>query len=105
MSFALVNARLANGDLVDLQLDGGQIASVGSGAGNSASERMDAHGGLVLPAFVDPHIHLDKVRTRDQLEEHDGTLDGAISSLQALKRGFTVEDVRLGRPRSFVRRP
>lgn len=94
MSFALVNARLASGDVVDLQIDGGQIASVGGGAGASASDRLDADGGLVLPAFIDTHIHLDKVRTRSQLPDHVDTVEGAIDSLLELKRHYTVDDVR-----------
>jgi len=94
VSFALVNARLASGDVVDLQIDGGQIASVGGGAGASASDRLDAHGGLVLPAFIDSHIHLDKALTRPQLPDHADTLESAIDSLVELKRRYTVEDVR-----------
>jgi cytosine deaminase len=102
VSFALVNARLANGDLVDLQIDGGQIASVGAGAGGSATERMDAQGGLVLPGFIDTHIHLDKALTRSRLADHDGTLLGAIDSIHDLKRNYTVEDVRR-RAREVIR--
>lgn len=102
VSFALVNARLANGDLVDLQIDGGQIASVGAGAGGSASERIDAQGGLVLPGFIDTHIHLDKALTRAKLRDHDGTLAGAIETMQDLKRHYTVDDVRL-RAREVIR--
>jgi cytosine deaminase len=94
MSFAIVNARLAGGETVDLQVDGGQIVSVGPGAGSRASERLDANGGLLLPAFVDTHIHLDKVRTRAELAEHDGTLRGAIDSIHEAKRAYTPDAVR-----------
>jgi cytosine/creatinine deaminase len=94
MSFAVVNATLSSGETVDLQVDGGQISSVGRGAGIYASERFDANGGLLLPAFVDTHIHLDKVRTRSSLAEHDGTLLGAIDSIHAAKRAYTVDDVQ-----------
>jgi cytosine/creatinine deaminase len=94
MGFAVVNARLATGETVDLQVDGGQISSVGPGAGHRASERVDAAGGLLLPAFVDTHIHLDKALTRAGLAEHDGTLSGAIESVQAAKRAYTPEAVR-----------
>ena len=60
----------------------------------SADERVDAAGGLLLPAYIDTHIHLDKVLIRDQLAEHDGTLAGAIDAIHAAKRHYTVEDVR-----------
>jgi cytosine deaminase len=93
MSFAIVNATLSSGETVDLQVDGGQISSVGPGAGSRASERLDANCGLLLPAFIDTHIHLEKVRTRADLAEHDGTLRGAIDSIHAAKRAYTVADV------------
>lgn len=94
MSFALVNATLASGETVDLQVEGGQIVSVGPGAGIRASERVDAAGGLLLPAFIDTHIHLDKALTRAELAEHDGTLSGAIESIHAAKRAYTPDAVR-----------
>jgi cytosine deaminase len=94
MSFALVNATLSNGETVDLQVDGGQIASVRPGAGSQARDRLDADGGLLLPAFVDVHIHLDKALIRSALAEHDGTLGGAIESIHAAKRAYTVDAVR-----------
>ena len=64
------------------------------GVGRSTDEKVDAAGGLLLPAYVDTHIHLDKVLIRDQLAEHDGTLRGAIDAIHAAKRAYTVEDVR-----------
>jgi cytosine deaminase len=94
MSFAVVNATLVDGTTVDLNIDGGQISSVGPGAGARASDRVDAAGGLLLPAFVDTHIHLDKARTRPALAEHDGTLRGAIDSIHAAKRAYTADAVR-----------
>lgn len=94
VSFALVNVTLPTGEVVDLQIDGGQISSVAAGAGSMASDRLDGGGGLVLPAFIDTHVHLDKALTRDLLPEHDGTLDGAIESIHEAKRAYTVEEVR-----------
>jgi cytosine deaminase len=55
---------------------------------------VDGGGGLLLPAYVDTHIHLDKVLIRDQLVEHDGTLRGAIEAIHAAKRDYDPEDVR-----------
>ncbi len=49
---------------------------------------------LLLPAFIDIHVHLDKAMIRDQLREHDGTLAGAISAIHERKRAYTVDDVR-----------
>jgi cytosine/creatinine deaminase len=91
---AIVDASLADGSRVDVIVEDGQIAAVGPGAGRSADDQVDAAGGLLLPAYVDTHIHLDKVLIRDQLAEHDGTLRGAIDAIHAAKRAYTVEDVR-----------
>ena len=91
---AIVDASLADGARVDVVVEDEQIAAVGPGVGRSTDERVDAAGGLLLPAYVDTHIHLDKVLIRDQLAEHDGTLRGAIDAIHAAKRAYTVEDVR-----------
>ena len=91
---AIVDASLADGSRVDVVVEDGQIAAVAPGIGRSADDKVDAAGGLLLPAYVDTHIHLDKVLIRDQLAEHDGTLRGAIDAIHAAKRAYTVEDVR-----------
>jgi cytosine deaminase len=91
---AIVDASLADGSRVDVVVEDGQIAAVAPGVGRSADDKVDAAGGLLLPSYVDTHIHLDKVLIRDQLAEHDGTLRGAIDAIHAAKRAYTVEDVR-----------
>lgn len=75
-------------------LEGEQVVAVGPGAAAEVSDPVDAAGGLLLPAYIDTHVHLDKVLIRDQLVEHDGTLFGAIGAIHAAKRAYDVEDVR-----------
>ncbi|MDX6327419.1 MAG: cytosine/creatinine deaminase [Nocardioidaceae bacterium] len=101
MQFTITNATLPNGEVVNLHLDGGQVASVGQGAGAVALEQVDADGGLLLPAFIDTHVHLDKVLTRDGAVQPDGTLEGAIAVGQQVKRSYTVDNVR-GRARAVI---
>ena len=95
---AVVAATLEDGNRVDVVVDGGLVLDVAPGAadrhGVPPDRRVDASGGLVLPAFVDTHVHLDKVLIRDQLAEHDGTLRGAIEAIHVAKRAYDVEDVR-----------
>ena len=91
---AIVDASLADGSRVDVVVEDGQVAGVAPGVGRSAEDKVDAAGGLLLPAYVDTHIHLDKVLIRDQLAEHDGTLRGAIDAIHAAKRAYTVDAVR-----------
>jgi cytosine/creatinine deaminase len=92
--WALQDARLADGSVVDIVLDGKLIGAVERGASSKAGEVVDCRGRLVLPTFTDAHVHLDKVLIRDQLREHDGTLAGAIGATHERKRRYTVEDVR-----------
>ncbi|MGH8894279.1 MAG: amidohydrolase family protein, partial [Actinomycetes bacterium] len=91
---AIVGATLADGSPVDVVIDGERIEAVGPGAGAGLPGRVEARAGLLLPAYVDTHVHLDKVLVRDQLAEHDGTLQAAIEAGRAAKRVYDVEDVR-----------
>ena len=99
--WALQEARLAGGPTVDIVVDGESILRVGPGASAGLPEAIDCAGKLVLPAFIDGHVHLDKALIRDELREHDGTLAGAISAIHEQKRRYTVEDVR-ARARAVV---
>jgi cytosine deaminase len=94
---------LADGSGADVLVEDEHVAEVlpagweeGSGDGV-----VNGGGGLLLPAYVDTHVHLDKALIRDQLVEHDGTLRGAIEAIHAAKRGYDVEDVR-HRARSVI---
>ena len=92
---AIVNVRLAaGGEPADVVLAGEHIQAVGPGVGRQVAEHTDGAGGLLLAAYVDTHVHLDKALIRPQLAEHDGTLRGAIETSQAAKRAYDPEDVR-----------
>src|SRR6266566_5779928 len=93
--WALQDARLPTGAIADVVIDGDRIARLGAGAADGLQDRLDCSGKLVLPGFVDGHVHLDKVLIRDELREHDGTLAGAIGAIHERKRRYTVEDVRV----------
>ncbi len=55
----LRNALLPNGAQADLDIVEGRIAAIGALA-TSPGETLDLDGALLLPAFVEGHIHLDK---------------------------------------------
>src|SRR6266699_1926253 len=99
--WALSGARLAGGSVADVVVDGDRIARIGPEASAGVAEVLDCSGRLVLPAFIDGHVHLDKVLIRDELREHDGTLAGAIEAIHERKRRYTVNDVR-SRARSII---
>ena len=82
-------------------VDGKLLAAVAPGASAGVADALDASGRLVLPAFIDGHVHLDKALIREELREHDGTLAGAIGAIHERKRRYTVDDVR-ARARSVI---
>ena len=91
--WALQDARLPDGSAADVVVDGERIARIGAGAAAGVSQSSDCAGKLLLPAYIDAHIHLDKVLIRGELREHDGTLGGAIGAIHERKRRYTVADV------------
>ena len=59
--------------------------------------RLDVAGRLTGPAFVQPHIHLDKVGVATMLEPNrSGTLAEAISLLHQIKRMARPEEIARG---------
>ncbi|RWE71782.1 MAG: metal-dependent hydrolase [Mesorhizobium sp.] len=56
-----LNARLADGTVVDLTVEGGRFSAVAPAANTTppTDGAVDLAGQLVLPAFVEGHIHLD----------------------------------------------
>jgi cytosine/creatinine deaminase len=91
--WALQAVRLPGGAVVDITVDQDRIARIGPGASSGVSLTEECTGKLLLPAYIDSHVHLDKVLIRDELHEHDGTLAGAIGAIHERKRGYTAHDV------------
>jgi cytosine/creatinine deaminase len=112
---AIGDVRFADGSAVDVVLDGDRVSVVGAGAvvrsGLADGQVLDGRGGLLLPAFVDAHVHLDKVGIRRELDEHaryegsryPGDLAWAIAATHEAKRAYTVEGVRR-RARAVIER-
>ncbi|WP_242220813.1 amidohydrolase family protein [Shinella zoogloeoides] len=54
------NAKLADGSLRDIGVAGGRIVSIApAGAASDAASKIDIAGALLVPAFIEGHIHLD----------------------------------------------
>lgn len=71
------NARLPDGRLVDLTVTEGRFtARQPAGAGAAASQRVDLGGDLVVPGFVEGHIHLDTSFWGDDWIPHRPCTDG-----------------------------
>jgi cytosine deaminase len=77
----LTNARLTDGRTVDIHIRDGMIDAVeptGSKALEAPGE--DLGGWLVLPAMAEPHAHLDKALTAEEMPNPKGDLLGAIDA-------------------------
>jgi cytosine deaminase len=82
------------GEPTDLGIRAGRIAALDDLAGVAARHRVEAAGRLVVPGFVDAHIHLDKAYLLDRTPRREGTLAEAIHLTGQTKREFTVPDIQ-----------
>jgi cytosine deaminase len=77
---------------VDVLVRNGLIAAIEPGLMTDACP-ISGRGALLTPGFVESHIHLDKACILDRCRNETGTLEGAIASVGAAKKGFTQDDV------------
>ncbi|MFE0753120.1 cytosine deaminase [Inquilinus sp. NPDC058860] len=85
--------------LADLIIDGGTLAAIrpaGSpDAEGAALPALDLDRGMIWPAFVEAHTHLDKGHIWPRAPNPDGSFDGALSTVRAdTAAHWTAEDVR-----------
>jgi cytosine/creatinine deaminase len=82
------------GGLADIAISAGLIVRVGDRVSGECVAEIDVGGRVVSPAFVQPHIHLDKVGTLPLLgRNRSGTLAEAIEILHRVKRSATAGEV------------
>jgi cytosine/creatinine deaminase len=94
LDLVLRQARLVDRDeaLFDIAIAGGRIVDIADRiAADAPDERLD--GRLVVPGFVESHIHLDKSCILDRCHNEKGTLAEAIAAVAAAKRAFTEDDI------------
>jgi cytosine/creatinine deaminase len=94
MDFLITNARVLDSEeLVDISIQGEKIEEVRKAGGKNPPGSVDAGGGLVLPTFIEPHVHLDKALLGEQLKEAS-SISEARQIVKEAKRKFTVESVQ-----------
>ncbi len=77
----------------DLGISGERIAEVAPTLQGGGPE-VDARGRLVSPAFIDPHVHLDKALIAESVRDNvSGTLTEAIEIIWERKRDYDVQEV------------
>ncbi len=91
------NAALRNKEgLWQILIQAGKIEKISREIQNSSGhETIDVQGNLVLPPFVEPHIHLDTTLTAGEPNWNEsGTLFEGIQRWAERKESLTVEDVK-----------
>jgi cytosine/creatinine deaminase len=92
----VVNARLVDGRVVDLLLEGGTVADIlpaGSLSVTGASDELDVNGFVLMTAPADPHAHLDKALSFDAISPPMGDLGRAVESWVEFTQGVREDDV------------
>jgi len=91
------NAKIYRNDTAtEMVVEDGKIIQIGTKL-PKCEEEIDLHGKLVLPPYVDPHLHLDYVYTLSELGQEgagSGTLFEAIELWPKFKETLTVESVK-----------
>ena len=97
MTFDLVfrNARISGSEdrTVDIGIRDGRFAAIEVTLPEGSGPAENLNGRLVVPGFVETHIHLDKSCLLGRCNCEQGTLEEAIAQVAAAKKGFTDEDV------------
>lgn len=83
-------------ELVDVRITDEQFSEIGAGLAPKNGEKViDGHENLLLPPFVDSHVHLDATLTAGQPEWNEsGTLFDGIRIWSERKQDLTKEDVK-----------
>jgi cytosine deaminase len=79
--------------LVDISVNDGRIVGIRKQIQDRAEHEIDAFGNLVLPTFIEPHVHLDKVLLAEKLGE-SGSISEARQKIREARKKFTLEEVR-----------
>ena len=69
---------------VDVRIDDGTIAAIGTGLDTNAHRVVDAAGLVLAPAFVDPHVHLRAPGREDEETLASGTAAAAAGGYCAI---------------------
>ena len=97
MKKKFLNAKIyRNEAATEIIVENGKISQIGTDL-PKCDEEIDLNGKLVLPPYVDPHLHLDYVYTLSELGQEgagSGTLFEAIELWPQFKKTLTVESVK-----------
>ena len=89
------NIRPAGGQVTDMLIRDGYIASIGASADKEA-EQIDGKGALLLPGLVDSHTHLDKTLWGMGWHKHSAgpSLTDRIENERRIRRAVGIDPDR-----------
>lgn len=92
-SFSLKNVQLSGHEgLVVLKIEDGKVSEIRSDF-SVVDNEIDCEGKLLIPGYVESHIHLDKACILDRCMIEKGTLEEAVNEVSTAKADFNEEDV------------
>jgi cytosine deaminase len=81
-------------ELVNIAIADGKICSVSPGPAGAARKEINAAGSLVLPGFINLHLHADKSLLGEVMRPNvSGTLPEAVEITNDFKRNYDPEEV------------
>ena len=94
-SILFTNAQLIDGSLVDVAVENGLIAWIGTPSQSPVVclKTINLGGYVLSTSFVEPHAHLDKAFLADRISNPDGDLMGAIRGLEEVRTTITHLDI------------
>ena len=94
MTLLIRNARTLSAEkLVSILIEDERISEVATMPLTGAEREIDAQGALVLPTFVEPHIHLDKALLSEEFG-FSSSIGEAREIIKKAKESFTVSSVK-----------
>ncbi len=81
------------GEPVEVGITNGLIAAIAPDGLPAAAQEIDAEGGMVSPALLESHFHLENALLWDGMLNQSGTLHEAIELYAKVKHDLTVDDI------------
>jgi len=88
------NASTLDGETISIAVSQGRITAVGASIGGEAERVVDANGRLVMPSFVNAHLHVDKALTVGSSTSWEaGTFQESIDMTLEFRRDYSMDDL------------
>jgi len=94
LTLLIRNAKLPSSEkTVSILIRNEIISEVSAELSSGADREIDAKGALVMPTFIEPHIHLDKVLLSEEFG-FSSSIPEARRIIRSAKESFTVSNVK-----------